>query len=85
MKWEYIKRDEIIMNDDPRVFSGDKHVDQVINTYGKTIRVGQCGVTDIIYHTPLCDGDRHFIDVFVDNKRVYRQFNIDEISWPLDS
>ena len=72
------------MNDEPHVFSGDKHVDRVINTDGETIQLGLCGVTDIIYHTPVDDGDRHFIDVFVDNKRVYRQFNIDEVSWPLD-
>lgn len=72
------------MNDESHVFSGNKHVDRVINTDGETIQVGLCGVTDIIYHTPIGEGDRHFIDVFIDNKRVYRQFNIDEVSWLLD-
>lgn len=43
--------------------------------------VGQDGVTEIRYHTPMGDGDRHFLDVYVAHKLKYREFNFTTIEF----
>ena len=58
----------------------DRRVEQVLTTDNEVIRAECDGVTEIIYHTPMCDGDRHYVDVCL-GKRVYRLFDFDEITW----
>lgn len=38
-------------------------------------------VSEIKYHTPRGDGDRHFVDVYYNNGRSYRYFNIESIGF----
>lgn len=47
---------------------------------GNRTTVGINGVTEIVYHTPLGEGDKHFVDICCD-KRIYRCFNPQEIAW----
>lgn len=56
-----------------------KHVDSVLID-GDRATVGINGVTDIVYHAPIGEGDKHFVDI-VCGKRVYRCFEISELTW----
>ena len=47
---------------------------------GERTTVGQNGVTEIVYHSPIGEGDKHFVDICCE-KRIYRCFGIDEITW----
>lgn len=43
--------------------------------------VGEHGVTEIQYHKPQGDGDRHYCDIYLENGQIIRQFNINEIEF----
>lgn len=46
----------------------------------KRVISGRDGVTEIIYHTPKGDGDRHFVDVCC-GRWIYRCFDVIEVQW----
>lgn len=44
------------------------------------LEVGERGVTELIYHEPLGEGDRHYVDSYFDNGEIVRHFNFDSIT-----
>ena len=58
----------------------DKKVNKV-KIDGCLVISGQNHVSEIIYHVPCGDGDRHFVDIVLDDMTVERRFNIDAIVW----
>ncbi len=45
--------------------------------FGKTVlEVGVNGVKKILYHEPVCDGDRHFVDVITNDDIITRFFDV---------
>ena len=47
---------------------------------GRWSTVGQNGITEIVYHAPIGDGDTHFVDIVYD-KEICRCFNVSKVSW----
>lgn len=45
------------------------------------ILVDDKNVLEIKYHTPIGDGDRHYVDVYYSNGRNHRKFNIESIGF----
>jgi len=41
-------------------------VRKVFNTIEGDVEVGKGGVTKILYHEPLGNGDKHYVDVYTD-------------------
>ena len=75
------------MEHDTWIPNNNKSVLSVDTNNGETATVGVNGVTEIIYHTPCGDGDRHFVDICFDETQsvVVRCFNIDSITWKEDA
>lgn len=67
------------MNDEI-VFSGNRLVDEV-NTESEIISTSLKAVEKIIYHTPMGNGDLHFVDVFYTDGQIRRIFNPDCVTW----
>lgn len=63
----------------------DKEIISVLfadNTIFNTpfIVLGNKGIDKILYHEPKGEGDKHFVDVFSDNRRI-RMFNMVSIEF----
>lgn len=68
------------MNGDERVFSGNRLVESV-ETETEVISTDIDSVEKIIYHTPMGEGDLHFVDVFYTDGEVIRFFNPSAVTW----
>ena len=42
------------------------------------------GITEIRYHYPIGEGDKHFVDVYQDGKLAWRDFNIGTVTFEKD-
>ena len=62
------------------VFDGNRNVDFAV-WGGNKFKPGSNGVKEIMYHTPMGEGDAHFVDIFYENGEVYRYFNPGYVSW----
>lgn len=56
-------------------------VHRVIFENEERITEGVAGCKEILYHEPKGDGDKHFVDVLMEDGRRYRYFNFDTIEW----
>ena len=62
------------------VFSGNRNVDCAVLD-GHKFEPGSNDVKEIVYHTPMGEGDAHFVDIFYENGEVHRYFNPNHVSW----
>ena len=72
------------MDNNPIVFSGNKHIDSAVTSINMIyvgMKTGSRTIDDIVYHTPMGEGDSHFVDVFYDDGSVTRMFDIQRLSW----
>ena len=69
------------MNKHTTSIPNDFSVESVLLSGNNRITVGINDVTEIVYHTPLGEGDKHFVDIVCDDKRIYRTFQIEELTW----
>lgn len=54
----------------------DKIVDCVVTQANECIIVGVHDVTELRYHYPKGEGDRHYVDVYENGELVLRRFDI---------